>query len=480
MTDTGAGPAADTSLEHAQSEDPRTSFRVDTLPRGLSTGVRDYVARVRGGDPGGLPAVLGLLVIGVMFWVTTPLFLTANNIGNLMSQASFIALIALGLVFVLLLGEIDLSAGATGGVAAGFAAQALKSGDLHKGVGTSVFTGLLLGMGLCIALALWKRVWWAAAVVAVGIILALTGAEEDHVWLAFALALAIGVAIGVLNGVLVTSLGIPSFIVTLALFLAWEGVTLDSVQSQSIGTSRYSAWFAMTHRNMSPALGWVFFVVTVGGYGIVTTLRQRLRARAGVSYDRTDLVALRIGIVAVGGALITFWFNENRNPNPGPAIKGVPWAASVPVAFMVIFGILLSRTTWGRHLYAIGGNSEAAGRAGIAVERVKIEAFTLCSAMAAIGGLFLADFNGGAQPALGQGNTLLYAVAAAVIGGTSLFGGRGKPRDAIIGAVVIAMIPNGIQLHPGLPISVVQEITGVVLLVAASVDAISRRRSRRS
>jgi D-xylose transport system permease protein len=156
----------------------------------------------------------------------------------------------------------------------------------------------------------------------------------------------------------------------------------------------------------------------------------------------------------------------------------VPWAASVPVAFMVVFTIVLARTSWGRHLYAIGGSREAATRAGIAVDRVRIGAFVLCSTMAAVGGLFLADFSGGAQPALGQGNTLLYSVAAAVIGGTSLFGGRGRPRDAILGAVVIAMIPNGIQLHPGLPISVVQEITGLVLLVAASVDAISRRRSR--
>ena len=145
---------------------------------------------------------------------------------------------------------------------------------------------------------------------------------------------------------------------------------------------------------------------------------------------------------------------------------------------MVVFTIVLARTSWGRHLYAIGGNREAASRAGIAVDRVRISAFILCSAMAAVGGLFLADFSGGAQPALGQGNTLLYAVAAAVIGGTSLFGGRGKPRDAMLGAVVIAMIPNGIQLHPGLPISVVQEITGVVLLIAASVDAITRRRAR--
>ena len=458
--------------------DPRTSFRVDTMPRGVSSALREYFVRVRRGEPGGLPAVLGLLVIGILFASTTPLFLTANNIGNLMSQASYIALIALGLVFVLILGDIDLSAGASGGVAAGFAAQALRSGDLHHAVGNGVFIGLLVVMAASAGLAVWKRLWGIAVVAAAGTVLALTGTAETHVWLAFILAVTIGVCTGVLNGVLVTSLGIPSFIVTLALFLTWEGVTLDAVKSQSIGTSRYGPWFAMTHRNMSPLSGWIFLIVLVGSYAVVCTIRQRRRAGVGVSYDRVELLALRIGVIAIAGALVVWWFNKNRNPNPGPAIKGIPWAMSVPIAFMVLFTILLARTSWGRHLYAIGGNREAASRAGIPVDRVRIAAFVLCSAMAAVGGLFLADFSGGAQPALGQGNTLLYSVAAAVIGGTSLFGGRGKPRDALLGAIVIAMIPNGIQLHPGLPISVVQEITGIVLLVAASVDALSRRRAR--
>jgi D-xylose transport system permease protein len=461
-----------------ETDDPRASFRVDTLPRGLRASLTDWGVRVRRGDPGGLPAVLGLLVIGVLFSTTTPLFLTADNIGNLMSQASFIALIALGLVFVLILGDIDLSAGATGGVAAGFAAQALHSGDLHAAVGSGVYTALLIGMVLAAGLAAWKKLYAVSGIVLVGVVLVLTGASETHVWLAFALAACIGVAIGVFNGVLVTALGIPSFIVTLALFLTWEGVTLDAVKSTSIGTSNYGPWFAMTHRNMSPTLGWVFLVLLVAGYAGTAFLRQHRRARAGVSFDRLALTSLRVGVLAVGGGLIVWWFNQNRNPNPGPAIKGVPWAASVPIAFMVLFTIVLVRTSWGRHLYSIGGSREAASRAGIAVDRVRIGAFVVCSGMAAVGGLFLADFSGGAQPALGQGNTLLYAVAAAVIGGTSLFGGRGRPRDAILGAVVIAMIPNGIQLHPGLPISVVQEITGLVLLVAASVDAVSRRRAR--
>jgi D-xylose transport system permease protein len=465
-------------LASNETDDPRASFRIDTLPRGVRASVQDWLVRVRRGDPGGLPAVLGLLVIGVLFSATTPLFLTANNIGNLLSQASFIALIALGLTFVLILGDIDLSAGATGGVAAGFAAQSIRSGDLHAAVGNGVYVALLLGMLLAAGLAIWKKLYVVGGLVLVGVVLMLTGASEAHIWLAFALAVCIGIAIGVFNGVLVTSLGIPSFIVTLALFLTWEGVTLDAVKSTSIGTSSYEPWFAMTHRNMSPTLGWVCLAVLVGGYAATVYLRQRQRAQAGVSYDRVALTSLRVAVLAVGGGLAVWWFNQNRNPNPGPAIKGVPWAASVPIAFMVVFAIVLTRTSWGRHLYSIGGNREAASRSGIAVNRVRIGAFVICSGMAAIGGLFLADFSGGAQPSLGQGNTLLYAVAAAVIGGTSLFGGRGRPRDALLGAIVIAMIPNGIQLHPGLPISVVQEITGLVLLIAASVDAISRRRAR--
>jgi D-xylose transport system permease protein len=179
------------------------------------------------------------------------------------------------------------------------------------------------------------------------------------------------------------------------------------------------------------------------------------------------------------GAVVVEFLNQNRSSSSLIKIEGVPWAASVPIAFMVIWGLGLSKTTWGRHLYAIGGNAEAAKRAGIPVERVKINAFAICSGMAAVGGLFLADFSGGATTGLGQGDILLFAVAAAVIGGTSLFGGRGRPRDAIIGALVIATIPNGIHLHNGSE-QANEVITGVVLLIAASVDAISRRRAKTS
>ena len=175
--------------------------------------------------------------------------------------------------------------------------------------------------------------------------------------------------------------------------------------------------------------------------------------------------------------VITYFANQNRNPNPSFKIQGIPWAASIPVALMIACTIVLTKTTWGRHLFATGGNIEAARRAGIDVVHIKVGAFVAGSSFAAVGGIFLASYQGSASLDLGAGNILLFAVAAAVIGGTSLFGGRGKPRDAALGALVIVMIPNGIGLKPNLGVQHQEVITGAVLLVAAAVDAVSRRRA---
>lgn len=458
-------------------DDTRGSFRADVTPRGIERALREFIDRLRSGDPGALPAVLGLLVLGIIFAATTTDFLSKGNVANLAGQASFISLIALGLVFVLLIGEIDLSAGTTGGMCAAFAAQSLQSGDLHKAVGGVVFYILLIMMLGAAALGFVNRMITAPVIVLLGVVLMITGAQQEHQPLAFFYALSIGVAIGTFSGVLVARLGIPSFIVTLALFLAWEGVQLYALNNQSISTTNYNYWFGLTHNNMAPWAGWTLFVLLAGGYLIVTFVRSRLRARAGLSADTLVLVLLRAGVIIVVGGFVTWFLNQNRSNSAFLKIEGVPWAASIPIVIMVFWTIVLAKSRWGRHLYAIGGNTEAARRAGIPVDRVKISAFTICSGMAALGGLFLADFSGGATTGLGQGDILLFAVAAAVIGGTSLFGGRGKPRDAIIGALVIAMIPNAIHLH-GFQEQANEVITGLVLLVAASVDAISRRRAR--
>jgi D-xylose transport system permease protein len=454
----------------------RGSFRADITPRGIPRAIREYIARVRGGDPGALPSVLGLLVLGVIFAATTTDFLSKTNIANLLAQASFISLIALGLVFVLLLGEIDLSAGTTGGMCAAFAARSLVSDNLHKAVGNVVFFALLAFMLVTIVLGVLSRAYVGAVIVAVGIILMLTGAQQSNQWLAFLFAVSIGVSVGTLSGVLVARLGIPSFIVTLALFLAWEGVQLYALNNQSISTTNYNYWFGLTHNNMATWAGWLLFAVLAGGYLVITLVRSLLRGRAGLSHDTLILVLIRAAVLIVLGGLITWFLNQNRGSGLIP-IAGVPWAASIPIMFMVVWTIALSKTTWGRHLYAIGGNQEAARRAGIKVDRTKINAFQIGSGMAAVGGLFLADFSGGATTGLGQGDILLFSVAAAVIGGTSLFGGRGRPRDAIIGALVIAMIPNALHLHNQQE-QANEVITGLVLLIAASVDAISRRRAR--
>ena len=475
-----AGSTPSSTVASDESEfDPRTSFRADVSPRNIGSALREYIGRLRGGDPGGLPSVLGLLVLGIIFASTTKDFLSRENVANLPGQASFIALIALGLVFVLLIGEIDLSAGTTGGMCAAFAAQALSSGDLSKGVGNVVFYALMAGMVGAIVIGVYHRMITAPIFSAIGLVLMLTGAENHHQPLAFLFAVCIGVSVGMFSGVLVARLGIPSFIVTLALFLSWEGVELYALKNQSVGTTNFKIWFGLTHDNMAPWAGWLFYILLAGGYLLFTFVRSRLRKRAGLSSDTLSLVSVRAGSIIVIGGVITWFLNQNRSPNNFVKIEGVPWAASVPIAFMVIWTLVLSKSTWGRHLYAIGGNAEAARRAGIAVERVKISAFAICSGMAAVGGLFLADFSGGATTGLGQGDILLFSVAAAVIGGTSLFGGRGKPRDAIVGALVIATIPNGIHLH-NFPEQANEVITGLVLLLAAAVDAISRRRAKAS
>ena len=458
-------------------DDGHGSFRVDVSPRDIPDALRQYSARLRSGDPGGLPSVLGLLVLGLIFATTTKDFLSHNNAANLAAQSSFIALLALGLVFVLLVGEIDLSAGTTAGMTAAFAAQGLKSNDLHGAVGNYVYWGLAAGMAGAVALGVLNRMVVAPAIVAVGLIVMLTGANNDHQWLAFLFAISIGVSVGTFSGTLVTRLGIPSFIVTLALLLAWEGVELYALKNQSVGTTNFNVWYDLTHGEMEVWAGWAYFGVLAGGYLVFTLLRSRLRRAAGLSSDTLTLVLIRAAVVIAIGAFATDYLSQNRSPNNLVKIEGVPWAASVPIAFMVFWTLWLTKTHWGRHLYAIGGNIEAASRAGTDVARLKINAFAICSGMAAIGGLFVADFSGGATTSLGQGDILLFAVAAAVIGGTSLFGGRGRPRDAIVGALVIATIPNGIHLHQ-FPEQANEVITGAVLLIAASVDAISRRRAK--
>ncbi|MGI9157786.1 MAG: ABC transporter permease subunit [Marmoricola sp.] len=462
-----------------ESSQERSGFSLDVERRSIGNAFVGYFNRLRSGEPGALPSILGVVVLVVIFSQVSGRFLSKNNIGNLPGQGAYIAVIGLGLVFVLLLGEIDLSAGTTGGMCAGFAARAIFSGDLHGALPAFLFWALVIAMVAAVALAVWLKAYSGAVVVVIGLVIILTNLDK-HVVLAMVAAVALGAAVGIFTGFMVARVGIPSFIVTLALFLAWQGVLLFALNSQALGTTNYPLWYGLANSNLTPLWSWVFTIVVVSGYLGFTLLKSVRAQRAGLAADKLSLVLLRGGVIAVLGIVLTYLANLNRNTNDYLVINGIPWAAVIAVTLMIICTIALSKTTWGRHLYAIGGNAEAARRAGIDVVHIKVTAFTLCSSFGAFGGILLASTSHSVSLDLGAGNILLFAVAAAVIGGTSLFGGRGKPRDAIIGALVIVIIPNGLGLKPNLGVEYQQVITGVVLLLAAAVDALSRRRSARS
>ena len=458
--------------------DRSTAFSLDVEERSLGDAFRSWIIRLRTGDPGAVPSVVGLVVLALIFNQVSDRFLSKNNIGNIPGQGAYIAVIGLGLVFVLLLGEIDLSAGTAGGTCAALAAVAIFNGRLHGAIPGLLWWCLIVGLLLAVALAAWLKAWSAAVVVAIGWVLVVTNLTQ-HLFLALVAAVCIGAAIGVLNGYLVAKVGIPSFVVTLALFLAWQGVLQFALSGQPIQTANYELWFNLAFGTLSVTWSWVFTLVLVGAYLAYSVFGSVRAQRRNLAHDSLRLVLLRGGVVAVVAIAVTVFFTQNRGLNHVTR-KGIPEPAVIAIVLMILCSLALSKTTWGRHLYATGGNAEAARRAGIDVVHIKVTAFVLCSSFGALGGIMLASSQSSASLDLGSGNVLLFAVAAAVIGGTSLFGGRGKPRDAIIGALVIAIIPNGLSLKPSINPQWQSVITGVVLLLAAAIDAVSRRRAARS
>ncbi|MEV4217886.1 ABC transporter permease [Nonomuraea sp. NPDC049725] len=390
--------------------------------------VRAYAERVRGGDMGALPAVLGLVVLCTVFAIARPSFLSPINFANLFTQGAAVTVIAMGLVFVLLLGEIDLSAGFASGVCAAVLAVTLTS----------------LGLP------------WYVCVLA---------------------AVATGAVIGVVLGSLVAKVGIPSFVVTLAAFLAFQGLVLVLVDEGKNISIRDEVIVAIAGRNLPPWLGWGLYAACVAIYAAVQLVRARRRAGRGLVADPLSLIAVRVGSLAVIAGLAVYVLNLERSRNPLiTSLTGVPIVVPVILALLVLWTFVLRRTAFGRHIYAVGGNAEAARRAGIAVDRIKVSAFVICSAMAAVGGVIAASRASSVDPNTGGSSVLLYAVGAAVIGGTSLFGGKGRVVDAILGGAVVAVIENGMALM-GYGSSVKYLVTGCVLLLAAGVDALARKRA---
>jgi D-xylose transport system permease protein len=475
MTDIPAGAATGTP----PAERPAAAiadFGIDTTSRSTGEAVRDYLARLRGGDLGSLPALLGLVALVAVFGVLSGDFLTLGNIANLLAQGAGTAVIAMGLVFVLLLGEIDLSAGTASGVcAAVLALHLVKDGNLLGGMGSTVFVLFVAGLLLAVVLALVSRMWAGAALAGVAVLIALLGLPANP-WLEIVLAVCVGAAIGSLTGFLVAKVGIPSFVVTLALFLAWGGVVLQFIGEGGTLGLRNDVLFDVANGNLSTGASWLLFVLAGGGYTAMVLNRHYTRLRRGLVAPPTSLVFAKVAAIAVLGAAGTYLLTQDRSRNAAVVISGVPYVVPIVLALLALGTFVLDRTSYGRHLYAVGGNREAARRAGIDVAKIRMSVFVICSSVAAVGAIIYSSKVGSVDPQAGNGNTLLFAVGAAVIGGTSLFGGKARVRDAVIGGAVIAIINNGLGLL-GQGAAVVSIVTGLVLLLAASVDALSRKRA---
>ncbi|HVN11473.1 MAG TPA: ABC transporter permease [Kineosporiaceae bacterium] len=481
-SDPGASATAGLPTSSSVTGEPdlaEADFARDTGATSLGDYVRDWWARVRGGEVGALPAILGLAVLGLIFSFASDRFLSVNNLANLVQQAGITVFIAMGLVFVLLLGEIDLSAGTASGVCAAVMGLTLvNNGDLEKALGRPTFIVVLLFLAAAAVAAGFSRLWYAVGIIVIGGVMMAFKIGTTNQIVAIFLAVACGVAIGSVTGFLVARIGIPSFVVTLALFLGWQGVLLQFIgNGAAIPTSQFNIINAISNGNVPPLWGWVLYIVFVGGYIAFTVTRTLRRQAQRLSAEPLTLVLVRGAVLAVVGAIAVALLNQNRSPNPNFPIEGMPYVLPLMIALMVFWTFVLSRVRFGRYVYAVGGNAEATRRAGVDLSRIRLACFAICSCMAAVGGIAQASRLGSIPSDAGGGNTLLYAVAAAVIGGTSLFGGRGHARDAVIGGFVIAMIPNGLGLLPSLPASANFIITALVLLLAASVDALSRRRA---
>lgn len=476
--------ATSTSTEHPPGAAERAGpggrqgdFGIDTTARTTGQALRDYGTRLRSGELGSLPALLGLLALFILFTALdrAGVFPSLLNLANLLQQGAGRTIIAMGLVFVLLTGEIDLAAGTASGLAASLMALHLVSGGNMLGaMGTTVFILFVVVMLLAAALAAYLRMWWAVALSVLAALLLVVGFPQNP-WLEMLLAVCVGVVIGVLTGFLVAKVGMPSFVVTLALFITWQGVILQLIGDGGTLGLRDPVINAVANGNLSTLGSWILFVVGAGGYAAVLLNRQRTRLAKGLVAQPTGLVLLKIGAVVVLGAVATYLLTRNRSAGL-TEIAGVPYVVPVVLVLLVAGTYVLDRTRFGRHVYAVGGNREAARRAGINVVRIRASVFVISSAFAAIGAIVYSSKVGSVSPAAGGGNTLLFAVGAAVIGGTSLFGGRGRISNAVIGGAVLATVENGLGLLKQ-PAAVVFVITGLVLLVAAGVDVLSRRRS---
>ncbi len=405
------------------------SEKVTSLASGhegtLGDQVRGYVGRVKGGEMGSLPAVFGIIILTAVFQTLSPFFITKLNFANLFVQAAELTMLSSALVFVILLAEIDLAAGVTAGVA------------------MAVFIQLIKAQG-------WP--WIPALVV----------------------AFIVGTAIGLVIGFLVAKIGVPSFVVSLAFFLGFQGMQLVLLGEGGVYRVEVPAVLAIMNKNLPAAGGWILLVVSALASLALSIWDRRRRSSTGLVNKPFSMIVIRLVAIVIAGSFAVYYMNLNRSQGNIP-IKGVPIVLPITIVVLAIGTFLLDRTRFGRHLYAVGGNPEAARRAGIKVVKIRILAFVICSFLAVISGVFHASRIGSVDGSAGH-TIVLSGVAAAVVGGVSLFGGRGRLAHAAIGAVVISMIDNGLGLLQ-MPAGISYLVQGGVLLAAATIDALARRRN---
>lgn len=433
MTTEQTEATPDEGSASALSETELAAMAPEVLADSLSEYLLAMWRRVKGGESGMLPIVLGLVAIVIFFQIERSSFLTNGNLVNLFEEAAIYVVLGAAETFVLLLSEIDLSLGYGAGVGAFVIAEMIAPPINFP--------------------------WWLGILIGVAVV-------------AF---------LGLIQGTLITRLGLPSFIVTLGGQLAFLGVMElianadPTAVGGSIQISPSSPVYKLVLDNMSPALGWIVLAVCLILFGGLRLYRGRSRRARGLHAEPLGVTLLTIAMVTVAGVLFVYVCNNNRSPLA--VVRGVPWV--IPFVLVIIFAYswLLSRTRTGRYIYAVGNNPEAARRAGIKVERIVIFAFVMAGATAALAGLIYESTQSSMATDIDGGQLVLFAVAAAVIGGTALFGGRGRMVNALLGGLIIAVVYDGLALM-GVAVAVENIATALVLIAAVALDSVVRRRSR--
>jgi D-xylose transport system permease protein len=420
----GLPPVAEVELTEAAAAEADLAVAPELVANSLGEYLKASLARVRAGESGVLPVVGGLLVISILFQSLNSNFLSSRNLVNLLIQGAAYMLLAMGELFALLLGEIDLSIGFVSGIGGIVTAKLVQQS-----------TG-------------WP--WWAAILV----------------------ALLVCAVIGVVQGTIITRLGLPSFVVTLAGFLGFQGAMLLILGKGGSTPINDKVINDLVSGNLTPTMSWIVMLAVAGVFAGRTWLREEGRRASGLVAPPRSLTVVKMGAVVVAAAAIVLLCNADRGAIV--PIRGMPWVVLIVLGVLACWTLLLGRTKFGRYVYAIGGNAEAARRAGVRLARIRTLAFMLASFTAGIAGIIYASRLRSVSTALDGGTLVLYAVAAAVIGGASLFGGRGKAIHAVLGGLVIAAIDNGMGLQ-GYSAAAKYVVTALVLLAAVTIDAVARR-----